>query len=205
MKNNLIKYNIGGYFLFMGIIVIIMAVNLFLVYCGYNDKLKLQAKFNNNNHIAQAHFFGASQNVNNYQIIFQPFPFVPFAGDNSTTLNFSILDNNNSNVENVYSALVITEKNTGKVVGQIPYGFYEFSDITFRYPFQNVGNYVATLKSRINGDPNYQDIPLIASFDISVTDIHKVIPFGQLMLYYATPGTIAMAGIVIYLLYRKKE
>jgi hypothetical protein len=139
----------------MGIIVIIMAVNLFLVYCGYNDKLKLQAKFNNNNHIAQAHFFGASQNVNNYQIIFQPFPFVPFAGDN-----------NNSNVENVYSALVITEKNTGKVVGQIPYGFYEFSDITFRYPFQNVGNYVATLKSRINGDPNYQDIPLIASFAI---------------------------------------
>jgi hypothetical protein len=53
----------------------------------------------------------------------------------------------------------------------------------------------------MNGDPNY----LIASFDISVTDIHKVIPFGQLMLYYVTPGTIAMAGIVIYLLYRKKE
>jgi hypothetical protein len=110
VKNNLIKYNIGGHFLFMGIIVIIMAVNLFLVYCGYNDKLNLQEKFNNNNHIAQAHFFGASENVNNYQIIFQPFPFVPFAGDNSTTLNFSILDNNNSNVDNVYSALVITEK-----------------------------------------------------------------------------------------------
>jgi hypothetical protein len=205
VKNNLIKYNIGGHFLFTGIIVIIMAVILFLVYCGYNDKLKLQAKFNNNNHIAQAHFFGASQNVNNYQIIFQPFPFVPFAGDNSTTLNFSILDNNNSNVDNIYSALVITEKNTGKVVGQIPYRFYEFSDITFRYPFQYVGNYVATLKSRINGDPNYQHIPLIASFEISVTDIHKVIPFGQLMLYYVTPGTIAMTGIVIYLLYRKKE
>jgi hypothetical protein len=74
----------------MGIIVT-MAVNLFLVYCGYNDKLKLQAKFNNNNHIAHVHFFGASQNVNNYQIIFQPFPFVPFAGDNSTTLNFSYI------------------------------------------------------------------------------------------------------------------
>ena len=27
---------------------------LFLVYCDYNDKLKLQAKFNNNNHIALA-------------------------------------------------------------------------------------------------------------------------------------------------------
>jgi hypothetical protein len=56
-------------------------------------------------------------------------------GDNSTTLSFSILDNNDSNLDNVYSALVITEKNTGKVVGQIPYSFYEFSYITFRYPF----------------------------------------------------------------------
>jgi hypothetical protein len=53
----------------MGIIVT-MAVNLFLVYCDYNDKLKLQAKFNNNNLLS---------------------PFVPFAGDNSTTLNFSYI------------------------------------------------------------------------------------------------------------------
>jgi hypothetical protein len=136
VKNNLIKYNIGGHFLFIGIIVIIMAVNLFLVYCGYNDKLKLQAKFNNNNHIAQAHFFGASQNVNNYQIMFQPFPFVPFAGDNSTTLNFSILDNNNSNIDNVYSALVITEKNTSKVVGQIPYSFMNLVILLFGTHFK---------------------------------------------------------------------
>jgi hypothetical protein len=52
------------------------------------------------------------------------------------------------------------------------------------------------LKSRINGDPNYQDISLIASFDISVTDIHKVIPFGQLMLYYVTPGTIKVDELI---------
>jgi hypothetical protein len=38
------------------------------------------------------------------------FYFIPFTGDNSTTLNFSILDNSKSNVTDVYSALVITEK-----------------------------------------------------------------------------------------------
>jgi hypothetical protein len=54
--------------------------------------------------------------------------------------------------------------------------------LLFGTHFQNVGTHVATLKSRINGDPNYQDIPLIASFDISVTNIHKVIPFATMSL-----------------------
>ena len=105
-------------------------------------------KEKNNDHMAYAHFFGAIKKVDNYQIVFQPFPFVPFVGDNSTTLNFSILDNNNSNVNNIYAALVIKERNTGNILGQIPYKFYEFSDITFRYPFQHVGNFVVTLELR---------------------------------------------------------
>src|SRR5205807_10387915 len=85
--------------------------------------------------IIYGHYFGATKVIDKYQIVFQSFPFVPFVGNNSTTLNFSILDNNNSNVNNIYAALVIKEKNTGKVIGQVPYKFYEFSDITFKYPF----------------------------------------------------------------------
>jgi hypothetical protein len=34
--------------------------------------------------------------------------------------------------------------------------------------------------------------------------IKRLEPFGQLMLYYVAPGTLAMAGLVIYLPYRKK-
>ena len=146
-------------------------------------------KEKNNDHMAYAHFFGAIKKVDNYQIVFQPFPFVPFVGDNSTTLNFSILDNNNSNVNNIYAALVIKERNTGNILGQIPYKFYEFSDITFRYPFQHVGNFVVTLEAKINGDPKYQDNPLISNFEISVNDLRQMIPFSQLMLYYVTPST----------------
>jgi hypothetical protein len=74
----------------------------------------------------------------------------------------------NLNVNNVYAALIIKEKNTGKVVGQIPYKFYEFSDITFPYKFQNNLDYTANLESRISGDPKYEAKPPIADFDIFV-------------------------------------
>jgi hypothetical protein len=170
----------------------------------YSKSTESTGKENADGHVAYAHFFGATKTVGNYQIVFQPFPFVPFVGDNSTTLNFSILDSNNSNVNNVYAALIIKEKNTGSIVGQIPYKFYEFSDITFRYPFQNVGNYVVTFEAKINGDPKYQDNPLTSNFDISVSNLRQIIPFDQLMLYYVTPSTAALAGIVIYIISRKR-
>ena len=170
----------------------------------YDGGAKIMGKEKNNDHMAYAHFFGAIKKVDNYQIVFQPFPFVPFVGDNSTTLNFSILDNNNSNVNNIYAALVIKERNTGNVLGQIPYKFYEFSDITFRYPFQHVGNFVVTLEAKINGDPKYQDNPLISNFEISVNDLRHMIPFSQLMLYYVTPSTGAVASVAVYLISRKK-
>jgi hypothetical protein len=170
-----------------------------------NGNAEIMGKEKNNDHMAYAHFFGATKKVDNYQIVFQPFPFVPFVGDNSTTLNFSILDNNNSNVNNIYAALVIKEKNTGKVIGQIPYKFYEFSDIIFKYSFQHVGNYVVTLEAKLNGDPKYQDNPLVSNFDISVNNLQQqIIPFSKLMLYYVTPSTAVVAGIAIYLISKKK-
>ena len=191
-------------------VLITAALILLLLGSGYKDNIdvhdggaKIIGEKKNNDHMAYAHFFGATKKVDNYQIVFQPFPFVPFVGDNSTTLNFSILDNNNSNVNNIYAALVIKERNTGNVLGQIPYKFYEFSDITFRYPFQHVGNFVVTLEAKINGDPKYQDNPLISNFEISVNDLRQMIPFSQLILYYVTPST-AVAGVAVYLISRKK-
>jgi hypothetical protein len=192
-------------------VLITAALALLLLGSGYKDNIgvydggaKIVGKQKNSDHMAYAHFFGAIKKVDNYQIVFQPFPFVPFVGDNSTTLNFSILDNNNSNVNNIYAALVIKERNTGNVLGQIPYKFYEFSDITFRYPFQHVGNFVVTLEAKINGDPKYQDNPLISNFEISVNDLRQMIPFSQLMLYYVTPSTAAVASVAVYLISRKK-
>jgi hypothetical protein len=152
---------------------------------------------------AQAHFFGETRLVDEYQIIFMPSPSVPQVGSNMTYLNFSVL-RNNSNIFNVFSAVVITEKSSGKVVEQIPYSLYEFSDISIPYIFQEPGSFVITLQTRIAGDEKYQTTPLVASFDIMAENPGQGIPIDELMLYFVTPAAIAITGIVIYL-YSKKR
>lgn len=151
--------------------------------------------------VAYGHFFGATKNIDNYQIIFAPSPSTPITGDNSTSLNFSVLENN-SNIYNIYAAMVVTEKQSGDIIGQIPYRFQEFSDITIPYTFNDTGTYVVTLQTRIAGDEKYQEDPLVASFDISVGN--ELIPFDELMLFYVAPATAAIAGIAIYLHSKKK-
>jgi len=148
---------------------------------------------------AEAHYFGSTMNVDNYQIVFSPYPATPLAGDNSTTLNFSVLDNTNNNLNNIYSALVITEKQSGKIVEQVPYKRFEFSDISIKYTFPKPGDYIATLQTRIQDDPKYNGNPLVASFNISAFDPHMIIPFDELMLYYVTPAAVVIAGIAVYL------
>jgi len=153
--------------------------------------------------VAYGHFSGATKNIDNYQVIFAPNPSTPKAGDNSTSLNFSILENN-ANIYNIYIAMVVTEKQSGDIVGQVPYKFQEFSDITIPYTFNDTGTYVMTLQTRIAGDEKYQDNPLVASFDISVGNQLRLIPFDQLILFYVTPLTVATVGIVVYLQSKKK-
>jgi hypothetical protein len=157
--------------------------------------------FVNHTGVSYGHFFGATKNIDNYQVIFAPSPSTPIAGDNSTSLNFSVLENN-SNINNIHTALVVTEKQTGEIIGQVPYKFQEFSDITIPYTFNETGTHVVTLQTRISGDEKYQDNPLVASFDISVGN--QLIPFDELMLFYVTPATVVIAGIAIYLHSKKK-
>jgi hypothetical protein len=147
------------------------------------------------------HYFGATKNIDNYQIIFSPTPATPIVGDNSTSLNFSVLENND-NIYNIYAAMVVTDKQSGRVIGQTPYKFQEFSDISVPYAFNATGDYVVTLQTRIPGDQKYQANPLSASFDISVGN--QLIPFDELMLFYVTPAAVAIAGIAVYLHSKKK-
>jgi hypothetical protein len=150
--------------------------------------------------VAYGHFFGATKNIDNYQVIFSPNPSTPIAGDNSTSLNFSVLENN-ANIYNIYTAMLITEKQSGDIIAQVPYKFQEFSDITIPYTFNETGTYVVTLQTRIAGNEKYQVNPLVASFDISVGN--QLIPFDELMLFYVTPTAVAIAGIAIYMHLKK--
>src|SRR5215212_5159836 len=64
---------------------------------------------------------------NKYQIAFQLYPKFANAGQNAT-LHFSILDKMDSNLVGVYAAMVMKEKETGRIAEQMPYRFYETID-----------------------------------------------------------------------------
>jgi hypothetical protein len=150
------------------------------------------------------HFFGTTKNIGNYQIVFAPYPSLPFAGDNSTLLNFSILDRDNQNVNNIFASLIIKNKLNESTIQNFPFRFYEFSDITFPYTFKEIGDYHISLLVRINGDPTYSQTPISADFDISATNPNQVIPTDELITYYVVPALAVIAVIVVYLRHKNK-
>lgn len=157
-----------------------------------------------NSFLAYGHFFGENITRDGYQIVFQPFPFAPMAGDN-TTLNFSILDEENLNIHNIFSALVITDKKSNDTIAQIPYKQYMYSDITIPYKFTNNSEYLVTLETRIIGDLKYQAQPLTATFDLIVGD-QTAEYFKMIMLYFVTPVCAAIIiAILIYELHWKRK
>jgi hypothetical protein len=154
--------------------------------------------------LAYGHFFGENITRDGYQVVFQPFPFAPMAGDN-TTLNFSILDEENMNIHNIFSALIIKDKESNEIIAQIPYKQFMYSDITIPYKFSNNSEYLVTLETRIIGDPKYQAQPLTATFDLIVGD-QTAEYFKMIMLYFVTPVCAAIiVAILIYELYWKKK
>jgi hypothetical protein len=154
--------------------------------------------------LAYGHFFGENITRDGYQVVFQPFPFAPMAGDN-TTLNFSILDEENMNIHNIFSALIIKDKESNETIAQIPYKQYMYSDITIPYKFSNNSEYLVTLETRIIGDPKYQAQPLTATFDLIVGD-QTAEYFKMIMLYFVTPVCASIiVAILIYELYWKKK
>jgi hypothetical protein len=150
------------------------------------------------------HFFGTTKNVGDYQVIFAPYPPLPFAGDNSTLLNFSILNKENQNVNNIFVSLIIKNNVNGSVIQNIPFKFYEFSDITFPYTFKEIGDYRISLLVRINGDPTYYQTPISVDFDISATNPNQVIPTHELIAYYLVPALATVGALVLFLRHKKK-
>ncbi len=150
-------------------------------------------------HMAQAHLLGIVKQVDNYQVSFQQIPQFASAGQN-TSLHFGIL-NNNAQIGNVNVAMEIKEKDSGKVVDQVPYKLHEISDITLPYTFKNNTNYVVNLLMRMNdGNPEHMAKPLSADFDVSVKQT-SVISAGEL-LAVAAPFTVGLIGGV-FMVFKK--
>ena len=157
---------------------------------------------------ANAHFFGVpilqNKTVGNYKVVFQPYPLIPLAGDNSTQINLSVLDEEGKNINMMFASLSIKQKETGDLVKTFPYRLYEFSDMTFPYTFAKSGTYVVTLISKINGDPVYSETPLVVDFDLPVRSGGLLALFSELITYFLTPALIAIAGLAVYLRIKKK-
>ena len=180
-------------FIVINVILILLSIDSFSTGpLGYQE-----------NNLAYAHIFGGGQtikNIDKYQIKFRTFPSVILADDNSTTkLNFSI-QQNNTDVYDVFAALTIKEKNPDRVVAKIPYRLYEFGDITFPYVFEKSADYQVSLQARIAGDPKYEVNPLVINFDVPVG-----ISFNEFIIYFVLPTitAITVAGLIYYYLSRK--
>ena len=182
--------------------IFIVAVFFFL-----SDNTSLIIHQERNPLLVYAHIFSDTKNaitnnIDKYQVVFLPFPSVPLSNDNSTKLNFSLLENN-TDVYNVFVSLIIKDKNSGNVVEQIPYKFYEFGDITLPYTFQNVGDYTITFQARINVDPKYEVNPLKANFDISVVNPSEI--SFTVWILSLIPILAVIPGILIYIFFKKKK
>lgn len=117
--------------------------------------------------LAYAHIFPGTPNAvfiekDGYQIGFLPYPKNPKINDDDTLLNLNV-QKNRSDVGNAFVSLIIMDMNTNKIVHQVPYKFYLFSDMSSPYVFQHEGKYSLSLLTKISGDEKYENNPLIVS------------------------------------------
>src|SRR5919108_4176481 len=189
-----------SHFYYLRTVAIIVVISL-VVFNFQNSNI---SNTNTSKGIAYAHIFTDTENAvtknidGKYQVAFLPYPAGLLVNDTSTKLNFSVMENN-TDVPLLFTSLIITDKNTGRIVEQTPYKFHEFGDVTYPYTFRGDGEYKVTMQAKINGDPKYKSQPLIASFDVKVQNMQKMTnSFQQLMLFYVTPILAGIVGIIIY-------
>jgi hypothetical protein len=129
--------------------------------------------------VVYAHIFSGTPNSifkekDGYSVAFLPYPSIPKVGDNNTLLNFNVQKNGND-VTNTFISLIIKNKDSNRIVHQVPYKFHEFADTTYSYTFQNQSKYSLSLLTKIAGDPKYENNPLIVSFDIEISNYNNAL------------------------------
>ena len=135
--------------------------------------------FTISDNLVYPHIFSGTPNSmfkekDGYRIGFLPYPAIPKVNDNNTLLNFNVQKDGND-VTNTFISLIIKDKNSDRIVHQVPYKFYEFADSSYSYTFQNHSQYSLSLLTKIAGDPKYENYPLIVSFDIDISNYNQVL------------------------------
>src|SRR5918999_5624705 len=129
--------------------------------------------------VVYAHIFSGTPNSifkekDGYSVAFLPFPAIPKVGDNNTLLSFNV-QKNGSDVTNTFISLIIKDKDSNRIVHQVPYKFHQFADTTYSYTFQNQSKYSLSLLTKIAGDSKYENNPLILNFDIEISNYNNAL------------------------------
>jgi len=105
--------------------------------------------------------------LDKYKVLFLPYPKEPIKDDNTTLLNLNIVDED-GDLKNIYSSVIISNKKNSSIVFQTPFKFYTTADISLPFSFPDNGDFIVSLLTKINGDTNYETVPIIANFDLKV-------------------------------------
>src|SRR5215203_2207477 len=122
-------------------------------------------------------------------------------------LNFNV-QKEGIDVANTFASLIIMDKDTRKIVHQIPYQFYLFADMSYLYVFKNEGKYSLSLLTKIAGDEKYKDTPLIVTFDLDTEGvvINKGSSNINSIIFYSVVALAILVGLIfIYFIYFKKR
>ena len=130
-----------------------------------------------------------------YQIGFLPYPKNPKVNDDNTLLNLNVQKDGND-VGNTFVSLIIMDKDTNKIVHQVPYKFYLFADMSYPYVFKNEGRYSLSLLTKIAGDTKYENTPLIVTFELDTEGIVNKIGNANSTIIYSIIGFTIIVGIV---------
>ena len=156
--------------------------------------------------LAYAHIFPGTPNAvfiekDGYQVGFLPYPKNPQVNNDNTLLNLNVQKNGND-VGNTFVSLIIMDKNTERIVHQVPYKFYLFADMSYPYVFKNEGKYSLSLLTKIAGDEKYENNPLIVTFELDTEGIGNKISNIYSNIIYSVIALTIIIGIVF--IYRKR-
>ena len=153
--------------------------------------------------LAYAHIFPGTPNAvfieqDGYQIGFLPYPKNPKVNDDDTLLNLNVQENGND-VGNTFVSLIIMDKNTNKIVHQVPYKFYSFADMSYPYVFKHEGKYSLSLLTKIAGHEKYENNPLIVTFQLDTDGIvNKISSTNSIIIYSMIAFPIIICIVFIY-------
>ena len=97
------------------------------------------------------------------------------------------------------------DKNTKKIVHQVPYKFYLFADMSYPYIFKNDGEYSLSLLTKMSGDEKYENNPLIATFNLSTEGASKNDNIDSIIVYSLIALAVATITLIAMIYLKKKK